>query len=218
MSCEPAPMTKAPPWIQTITGRRAPSVAGVQTLRKRQSSSIGASSNPIMPSALAFCIACARNRVASRMSALAGGGEGARKRRGALGGAGREMPRNTVTCSSRVPRIWPKEVVTTGSIRPWYHGPSGRGELKRGLMGRQDTQRRDAGHAGEDRRAMVRGHTRPSFSALHLAIDRPGQSMVKLVFCLRRPAHLPAAAVHRYWRDEHRTPLAPPPPPPRLLP
>jgi hypothetical protein len=29
MRCEPEPITKPPPWIHTITGRRAPSAAGV---------------------------------------------------------------------------------------------------------------------------------------------------------------------------------------------
>src|ERR1043165_9035011 len=35
---EPEPVEKPPPWIQNITGRLAPSSAGVHTLRTRQSS------------------------------------------------------------------------------------------------------------------------------------------------------------------------------------
>ena len=34
--------------------------------------------------------------------------------------------------------------------------------------------------------------------------DRPARHrMVKLVFCLRRRADMPAAEFHRYWREEH---------------
>ena len=42
----PDPETNDPPWIQTITGRRPPSGAGVQTLRVRQSSECSSGSPP----------------------------------------------------------------------------------------------------------------------------------------------------------------------------
>ena len=43
---EPEPVLNPPPWIQNITGRLAPSSAGVQTLSTRQSSLCGSRRSP----------------------------------------------------------------------------------------------------------------------------------------------------------------------------
>ena len=89
-------MTKPPPWIQTRTGRPAPSSPGVQTFSVRQSSSIGPTSKGSAgPSALELCQADDPKRVASRRPDQGGSGAGGRKRRGPTGGAAYGMPRKT---------------------------------------------------------------------------------------------------------------------------
>ncbi len=85
---EPEPTRKPPPWIQTSTGRRAPSRPGVKTLSVRQSSP------GLRPEALiqlkngsAYCGAAGPERVASRTPAHGATGCGGRKRSGPDGGA-----------------------------------------------------------------------------------------------------------------------------------
>ena len=84
----PVPLTNPPPWIQTMTGRRASSSAGVCTLRVRQSSSMSSEDEPRSPpSRLPGCHEDGPKAVASRVPAHGSGGWGGRSRRGPVGGA-----------------------------------------------------------------------------------------------------------------------------------
>ena len=97
---EPLPLTNAPPWIQNSTGRAASSAAGVNTLRYKQSSSVGmllplpprnASIPPSDWTELARCF------VQSSTPSHAATGDGALKRSGPTGGAAYGTPRNWST-------------------------------------------------------------------------------------------------------------------------
>src|SRR5215208_2794291 len=78
---EPEPVTKAPPWIHTSTGRRPPSAAGVHTLSDRQSSPMPDRLPPSMFSrGGGFLGAMGPKRVASRTPVHGSGGAGGRKR------------------------------------------------------------------------------------------------------------------------------------------
>src|SRR4051812_47630324 len=84
---DPEPVTKAPPWIQTITGRRPLSAPGVQTFRVRQSSLISCSCAASIPSSGdASWDATGPNAVASRTPDHAVAGWGALNRSGPTGG------------------------------------------------------------------------------------------------------------------------------------
>ncbi len=84
----PVPFTKAPPWIQTMTGRWASSRAGVWTFRKRQSSlQSGAGAAPMAARLSPTWTATGPKRVASRTSLHPPWGSGARKRRLPVGAA-----------------------------------------------------------------------------------------------------------------------------------
>src|SRR6266496_4459217 len=82
---DPEPLTYAPPWSQTSTGRRPSLTAGVQTLSVRQSSLVVVATGR---SKLAFgaCIAVGPKAVASRRSTHGSGGSGGPKRSGPTGG------------------------------------------------------------------------------------------------------------------------------------
>jgi hypothetical protein len=84
----PLPVTKAPPWIHTMTGRRPSSTAGVWTLRYRQSSSqFTLFDESSEPSPTALCGAHGLKRLASRVPSHGLADCGGRKRRGPTGGA-----------------------------------------------------------------------------------------------------------------------------------
>src|SRR3954469_23270798 len=109
---EPEPVTKAPPWSQTTTGRRASSGAGVQTLSVRQSSLGAATMLRPLVTALAACMACGPKRVASRRPVQDSGGWGGANRNGPSGGRAYGTPRKTTTPRSSSPWRLPYPVVT----------------------------------------------------------------------------------------------------------
>src|SRR5579884_1170984 len=85
---EPDPVRNAPPWIQTITGRRPPSVAGVHTLSDRQvASSVTMAVDPSIPSSgEALCRARGPKVVAVLTPDHGSGATGGRKRSSPMGG------------------------------------------------------------------------------------------------------------------------------------
>src|SRR3954453_15066203 len=113
----PAPFRKAPPWIHTITGRRASSVAGVHTLRVRQSSSWPISSPPMPPPAGAGgCGAHLPHSSAGRTSLQGVAGWGGRNCNGPTGGAANGIPLKTARPSSTTPATRPLAVSTIGVL------------------------------------------------------------------------------------------------------
>ena len=84
------PITNAPPWIQTITGRRSESAEGVQTLSVRQSCDWRSVGTPIRPRTIRICGtnwgAAEPKSVAARTPDHGSGGSGARNARSCTGG------------------------------------------------------------------------------------------------------------------------------------
>lgn len=92
------PRVSAPPWIHTMTGRRAPGPgSGVHTFRFRQSSpgTTGSESSFAKGSEYGGLGGVGPNAPASRTPAQGSGGTGGRKRWGPKGGAAYGMPRKT---------------------------------------------------------------------------------------------------------------------------
>src|SRR5918995_4455909 len=86
---EPEPVTKAPPWTHTMTGRLPSSATGVHTLRARQSSLMSGRVPPNIASrGDGFCGAMAAKAVASRTPAHGSGGAGGGEGPGPPGGPG----------------------------------------------------------------------------------------------------------------------------------
>jgi hypothetical protein len=106
----------APPWIQTITGRRsragAPAGAAVHTLSVRQSSLVFAAHSP--PGTR--CGHAGPAAVAARSPAHGATGCGGRQRRSPTGGVANGTPRNTRTpaAESSRPTSVPASTVTRG--------------------------------------------------------------------------------------------------------
>src|SRR5687768_1818987 len=117
---EPLPPVNAPPWIQTMTGRRASSAAGVQTFSRRQSSPVGSSltnmgaSGPLV--AICTCGQMLAADVQSSTPDHGSIGRGGRNRSSSTGAAANGTPRKTATPPSLVPRTAPDRVVTTTSV------------------------------------------------------------------------------------------------------
>ena len=110
---DPAPVTKAPPWIHTSTGRWPSSQAGVHTFSVRQSSSIGWSPVPrYWSSGPRICGAIGPVAVAERTPGHGAGSIGASNRSAPTGGAANGMPRNAQTEPTRSPATRPERVST----------------------------------------------------------------------------------------------------------
>src|SRR5439155_23970169 len=98
---QPLPITKAPPWIHTMTGSFAPGTApaGRHTLTNRQSSDeVG--EIDAAPRGKPACAQSAPNVVASRSPCHAGKGCGGRQRLGPAGGAAQGIPLELETSPS----------------------------------------------------------------------------------------------------------------------
>src|SRR3954470_15707064 len=112
------PVVKPPPWIHTMTGRRADaSTDGVQTLRVRQSSSKPTSSPPMpAPRAGGGCGAHLVHSVAWRTPSHGATGCGGRNRNSPTGGAANGTPLKTHTPSSSSPATRPAAVSAIGAL------------------------------------------------------------------------------------------------------
>src|SRR4030043_2350209 len=111
---EPLPIVKAPPCIQTITGRFALSSPGVQILRNRQSSDCGCGACIIIPPGIVLCGAIGPNSLAERTPLHRLTGWGGIQRKSPTGGAAYGPPRKTFVPFSSNPSIFPFLVSTTG--------------------------------------------------------------------------------------------------------
>src|SRR4030042_140641 len=89
---EPLPIIKAPPCIQTITGRFALSSPGVQILRTRQSSDCGWGTCINIPPGIAFCGAIGPNSLAECTPLHGLTGWGGIQRKSPTGGAAYGTP------------------------------------------------------------------------------------------------------------------------------
>ncbi|MBP1635329.1 MAG: hypothetical protein H6Q10_1903 [Acidobacteria bacterium] len=124
---EPPPAANPPPWIHTMTGRRSPALAGVQTFRLRQSSLLA--SNEMSPNTLP-CTQAGPNAVASFTPCHAAAGCGACHRAAAAYGTplNTRMPAaiaapctsppvvRTVVCASAPPDT-PRMIATAAAPR-----------------------------------------------------------------------------------------------------
>ena len=143
----PEPKMNAPPWIHTITGRRASSHPGVQTLRY-SASSLTLSSAPAPKSVCIADAACAQmgeKRVASRTPSHASSRWGGSHRREPMGGAAYGMPLNTNTPSLSVPSILPLRVcaiVMSREVTACCHRPGRRPGPPRSRCPRPSWRRR----------------------------------------------------------------------------
>src|SRR4051794_38760215 len=109
-----APITYAPPGIQTSTGKPAPGAgSGDQTLSVSQSSLEGSCPEASIPNA--GCGGCGPNAYAGRTPAQALTSRGAPKRSAPTGGSAYEMPRKTARPASIRPRNTPAAVRISGS-------------------------------------------------------------------------------------------------------
>ncbi|MCY1237813.1 hypothetical protein D9M72_505240 [compost metagenome] len=125
------PISNAPPWIQTITGRPRLPWSGVQTLRFRQSSPARAVSHSVPAlSGGASWKGESPYFMASRTPLQGWTGCGGRSRFTPAVDAANGMPRKQCTPSARLPRSWPCVVLTTvsmattsrvGGFWPWGH-------------------------------------------------------------------------------------------------
>src|SRR6516164_3494064 len=106
-----SPVTSAPPWIHTMTGKCEPACwwRGVKTFRNRQSSDVLA-----WPKGDGGCGQCGANCVASRTPDQRLAGCGGCHRSAPTGGAAYGMPRNSLTAPFARPRTGPLVVSTTG--------------------------------------------------------------------------------------------------------
>ena len=110
-------MTKAPPWIQTITGSFAPAAArGAQTLRVRQSSEVGPGSPAWSSETERSCGHALPNSTARRTPAQGAAGSGACQRKSPIGAAAYGMPRKIAIVSLATPSTAPAAVVTRGTL------------------------------------------------------------------------------------------------------
>ncbi len=108
------PITKAPPWIHTITGSPAPGPgSGDQTLTVSQSSPAVSCASASMPNTPA-CGGGGPYETASRTPLQPSAGRGAAKRSAPTGGSAYGMPRKTATPASRLPRSAPATARTSG--------------------------------------------------------------------------------------------------------
>src|SRR6516164_5891202 len=106
-----SPVTSAPPWIHTMTGKCEPACwwLGVKTFRNRQSSDVLA-----WPKGDADCGQCGANCVASRTPDQLAAGCGGCHRSAPTGGAAYGIPRNSLTAPLARPRTAPLAVPVTG--------------------------------------------------------------------------------------------------------
>src|SRR6516225_8931467 len=108
-----SPLTSAPPWIHTMTGKCEPACwwLGVKTFRNRQSSDVLA-----WPNGPPGCGQCGANRVASRTPDQLVAGCGGCHRSAPAGGAAYGTPRNSLTAPLARPRTGPLAVPATGPL------------------------------------------------------------------------------------------------------